>query len=67
MLVIDRFEGDKAIIEFSKGDDLVTFDIPKLALPVDAGEGDLLSIEINKDASQNRKKEMQKISDGLFE
>ncbi|AZO96054.1 DUF3006 domain-containing protein [Halocella sp. SP3-1] len=67
MLIIDRFEADKAVIEFSKGDDIVIFDIPRLALPVDVGEGDILRIEINKDASQNRKKEMQKLSDGLFE
>lgn len=44
MLIIDRFEGDFAVIEM----DDTTFNFPKNLLPPDAKEGDVINIEVSK-------------------
>ena len=45
MLVIDRFEGKWAVIEFDRS----TFNIPKKLLPEDVKEGDIINIQITVD------------------
>lgn len=67
MLVIDRFEGNKAVIEFSTDDEKSIFNIPKSVLPADANEGDIIEINVNKDATEKRKEKMRELSDELFE
>ena len=64
MFIIDRFEGDWAVIEYEQK----TFNIPKSLLPKDAQEGDVLTIEIslNKEATEERKNRIQGLMDDLF-
>jgi len=65
MLIIDRFEGQWAIIEY--GD--VTFNFPKDLLPKGIKEGNVLNIniEVNKKATEEHSKAMAKLVDDLFE
>ncbi len=67
MLVIDRFEGDKAVIEFSKDNDVFTFDIPSAVLPAEIEEGDIIEIKIKRSATKKRKEKIKKLADKLFE
>ncbi|GAW94350.1 DUF3006 domain-containing protein [Calderihabitans maritimus] len=65
MLVIDRFEGDMAVIEYNGK----TFDLPRSLLPEEAKEGDVLkiSIEIDKEETEKRRKKIEKLMDELFD
>lgn len=65
MFVIDRFEGDWAVVEF----DRLTFNIPKVLLPEGAREGDVIeiTISVNKKVTSERQKATQKMVDDLFE
>ena len=64
-MIIDRFEGDWAIIEY----DAQFFKLPKSLLPPDAEEGDMLElhITINESATAERKNKIQELMDDLFE
>lgn len=67
--VIDRFEGDIAVIELEGG---VMIDLEKNKLPNDASEGDALiiqenSISIDYNETRIRKKNADKLLDDLFE
>ncbi len=64
-MVIDRFEGDWAVIEY----DEVVFNLPRNLLPIDAREGDIINvyIEINKNATEERKKKIEKLMNDLLE
>lgn len=62
MLIIDRFEGDFAIVET---DEDTFMQIPKAALPQDAKEGDII-IKVDDEYIidyENTKKRRQKIID----
>lgn len=65
MFVIDRFEGQWAVIEYGRE----TFNLPRKMLPTDAREGDLLNINISVDRTETRKREQEitKLADELFE
>ena len=63
VLVIDRFEGDKVVIESGEGNLLIS----KKKLPKDAKEGDVLKIIIDKDSSKKRKQSIEELSEELFE
>ncbi|MTI85311.1 MAG: DUF3006 domain-containing protein [Firmicutes bacterium] len=65
MLVIDRFEGEWAIVEYNKS----TFNIPKTLLPEEAKEGDVLkvTIEIDKQATKKSNKKINGLIDDAFE
>jgi len=63
MLIIDRFEGDCAVIEMGTK----TFNLPQEALPKAAKEGDVLEIIINKEAKEDLKDEIDELVDELFE
>ena len=65
MFVIDRFEGQWAVIEYGRE----TFNLPRKMLPTDAKEGDLLNINISVDRTETRKREQEitKLADELFE
>ena len=62
MLIIDRFEGNYAIIET----DDRAIDIPKSDLPADAKEGDVLRLIIDADKSTLRKKNIEDRMNKLF-
>ena len=65
MLIISRFEGDWAVIEL----DDTTFNVPKILLPQDSKEGDIISISIAVDqkATASRKQQINEIAKDLFE
>jgi hypothetical protein len=62
---IDRFEGDWAVIV---GEDIV-FNLPKLLLPKESKEGDIIDIEIaiDQESTKREKEEIRKIIKGLDE
>ena len=67
--IIDRFEGDYAVVEF---DNEIMENIEKARLPVDAKEGDIILIEndcifIDCIETENRKHNVNKLMDKLFE
>ncbi|SJZ77164.1 DUF3006 domain-containing protein [Selenihalanaerobacter shriftii] len=62
MLIIDRFEGERAIIEGDKE----VFEVPKSVLPQEAKAGDVIKIIVDKDATEERKKRIGELSDDLF-
>jgi len=65
MFIIDRFEGEWAVIEFGRK----TFNLPKFLLPADAKEGDVIDIEVTIDekTTASRKESINKLADSLFE
>lgn len=67
MLVIDKFEGDIAIVE--DGESILN--IPRNKLPFDSKEGDILILSddkylIDDVATENRKKELENRFSKLF-
>jgi flagellar basal body L-ring protein FlgH len=65
MLVLDRFEGEYALIEMNRR----IFHIPKILLPKSAKEGDVITIQItvDKEATAKQKQSADKLSGELFE
>jgi len=64
MLIIDRFEGDTAVIEVNGSRHIL---LPSHNLPEKAREGDVLKLVIDEAGTNKRKAEIQKFSDELFE
>ncbi|NMB34893.1 MAG: DUF3006 domain-containing protein [Firmicutes bacterium] len=66
MLIIDRFEGDWAVIEYEGGK---TFHMPRKLLPKGILEGAVIRIAFyeNEDATAERRKRIDKLLDELFE
>ena len=62
-IIIDRFEGEYAVCEVSKGEYV---NIPRL-LVADAEEGDIVLIEVLKDENETRRNDMKKRLMGLFD
>lgn len=62
-VIIDRFEGDYAVVEIEIGK---CVNIPKV-LVSNAKEGDVVSIEINKNDTAERKKHIQELMNKVFE
>jgi hypothetical protein len=60
---IDRFEGEYAVVEL---EDKTMIDIPKCALPVEANEGDIISVEIDKDETEKRKQYINKLMNDIW-
>jgi len=60
--VIDRFEGDYAIVLF--GEDEIKVDIPKILLPEDAKEGSWLNINFELDI-EGEMKQRERIKNKL--
>lgn len=63
-VIIDRFEGKFAIVEISEK---VFADLPLDLVPDGAREGDVISIEINRGASEKRKKRIKDLMNKVFE
>lgn len=53
MFVIDRFEGEMAVIEYQGG----TFELPRNLLPPQAKEGDMLRFDITVDEEETEEQE----------
>lgn len=62
MLIIDRFEGDVAVVESSNG----MMNIPKSDIPNGAKEGDVLIFQIDKTETVSRKGRIDKMMESLF-
>jgi hypothetical protein len=64
MLVIDRFEGEYALIEYKRR----IFHIPKALVPKGARPGDLVNIQVTVDeeATAQRKKSIGRLADQVF-
>ena len=62
MLIIDRFEGDFAVVETDNG----MLNIPRSELPASAKEGDTLRLIIDADNTNARKKRIDGAMNKLF-
>ncbi|MGH4121455.1 MAG: DUF3006 domain-containing protein [Clostridium sp.] len=66
--IIDRFEGDYAVVELQGGK---TINIDKRKLPIEVQEGTVIeiseSITIDNEETMRRKKEIEKLTEGLWE
>jgi hypothetical protein len=62
--IIDRFEGNFAIVELP---DRTFINIPKIVLPEGAVEGDVVEIKIDKEETKAREVRIKDLSDELWE
>ena len=62
MLIIDRFEGDFAVVE--TGDGIVN--IPRADIPAEAREGDVLTLGLDKAGTEARKERIDGMMNRLF-
>ena len=62
-VIVDRIEGDYAVVEIDKGN------ISKLPLELvpSVKEGDIVTITINKDKTKERKKSIEELMNSVFE
>ena len=63
-VIIDRFEGDYVVVELANRE---MVDLPKKLVPVDALEGDVLEIRVNKKETKARRERIEKLSENLWE
>jgi hypothetical protein len=63
-IIIDRFEGDYAVVEMS---DMTMANMPISLIPEGAKEGDVLTISIDKTKTEKRKRRMEKLMNDLWE
>lgn len=63
-IIIDRFEGDFAVVEL---EDSSMINMPILLIPEEAEEGDILEITIDRDEIENRRKNIEKLCEDLWE
>lgn len=61
-IIVDRIEENYAIVELNGK----TYDLPIELIP-DVKEGDILKIEVLKDETEQRKEEIQKLMNTVFE
>lgn len=61
--IIDRFENEYALVEM---ENKTIVSLPKILLPINAKEGDILEISILKNLTEQRRKEIKKLSDELW-
>jgi len=66
--IIDRFEGEYAVVELEDGKFI---NINKIKLPIGVEEGMVIQIEesitIDKDETVKRKKEIERLTEGLWD
>ena len=63
-VIIDRFEGDFAVVEL---DNREMVDLRRKLVPIDAVEGDVLEIKINKQETESRRQRIEKLCKDLWE
>ena len=61
-VIIDRFEGEYAIVEIEIGNFV---NIPKILLP-NAKEGDVVKIEIDKNETELQRKKIENLMERVF-
>lgn len=61
--VIDRFEGEFAIVELENKE---IIEIPRSIIPTEAREGDVLTISIDENETEDRKKRIKEKFENLF-
>ncbi len=66
MYIVDRFEGDWAIVETETR---TTFNLPRSVLPADLKEGDVIYIHvgIDSEATIQRSKKARSLLDNFFQ
>jgi hypothetical protein len=64
MLIIDRFEGEIAIIELEKGKFV---QIPRIILPSEAREGDVITVQIDQKRTADRRSKIEGLLHELWE
>ena len=62
-VIIDRFEGEFAILEIETGK---FANMPRILLPEDAAEGDVVNISIDRDETDARAKKIEGMMNRLF-
>ncbi len=62
-MIIDRFEGEFAIIEIGGG---ITVNMPKLLLPENAKEGDVIKIIVDEEETSARENRIKNKMNRLF-
>ncbi|CDZ23914.1 hypothetical protein CCDG5_0785 [[Clostridium] cellulosi] len=60
---IDRFEGNFAVVELENGK---FADIPRIAIPAEAREGDIIEVTVNKSETEKRRNEIREMEENLF-
>jgi len=63
-MIVDRIEGNIAIIEVTEGK---LIELPLSILPDNVKEGDILKITVDNKGTEKRKREMERLADGLWE
>lgn len=65
LFIIDRFEGDWAVIEYGRQ----TFDFPRAQLPADAAPGDVLviSAQVDRETTTRRRAEIEALAKRVFQ
>lgn len=63
-MIIDRFEGTLAVVELEDGK---RAEVPVAVLPPDAKEGDCLTLKIDKEKTEKRRKQIGQLMNDLFE
>ena len=62
-VIVDRVEGDYAVVEIDKGK---MCNLPLVFVP-NVKEGDVVTITINKDKTEERKKTIEELMNSVFE
>ena len=62
-VIVDRIEGDYAVVEIEKGK---MCNLPLVFVP-NVKEGDVVTITINKDKIEERKKTIEELMNSVFE
>ena len=62
-VIVDRIEGDYAVVEIDKGK---MCNLPIEVVP-NVKEGDIVTITINKDKTEERKKIIEELMNSVFE
>lgn len=62
-VILDRFEGNEAILEIDKNN---IVSVPKIIVG-SAKEGDVIRIEVDKNETDKRRKDIEKLMDSVFE
>ena len=62
-VIVDRIEGDYAVVEIEKGK---MCNLPLVFVP-NVKEGDVVTITINKDKTEKRKKTIEELMNSVFE
>jgi len=63
-VIIDRFEGEVVVVELEQG---VFIQVNKKIFPPEVKEGDIVSINIEKEETEERSKHIQKLMDDMWE